>query len=127
MALIRTPTRFDFAESTSPSDRGRLGFVLAMAKTAFTFTFTDPPSAADVASLEVGDAPLIEITFESEDLTPAAIAAVMDAVDSWLAAGRRVRLIEAPQMLAHTLYKVGRLKNSAMLTIEVRRTEPYAG
>jgi hypothetical protein len=94
---------------------------------AFQIIFADPPSAVDVATLQVDDASRIEITFESEDLTPVAIAALVDAVDSWLAAGRRVRLIEAPQMLAHTLYKVGRLKNSALLAIEVRRTEPYAG
>ena|SRR5688572_17415371 len=89
--------------------------------------FADPPSAADVASLEVGDASLVEINFECDDLTPTAIAALVDVVDSWLAAGRSVRLIGAPQMLAHTLYKVGRLKNSALLAVEVRRTEPYAG
>ena len=69
----------------------------------------------------------IEISFEVEDLSSEAIAKLVDLVDDWLQNGRTVRLLNTPQMLAHTLYKVGRLLHSPRLTISVQGTEPYPG
>jgi len=69
----------------------------------------------------------IEVTFEVDDLSSEAIAAYVDLVDDWLRSGRSVRLLNAPQMLAHTLYKVGRLSRSELLTVSMRGTEPYPG
>ena len=94
----------------------------------FRVTVTETPSAAAVQTLAdaVGDDG-VEIEFEIDELPPEAIAAFVAAVDEWLAAGRAVRLINAPQMLGHTLYKVGRLNHAPQLTVSVRATEPYAG
>ena len=92
----------------------------------FSVVFENHPSPSDIASLAVGDADHVEIKFESGEIASDVIAALVDAVDRWLEAGRKVRLIEAPQMLAHTLYKVGRL-NNASLSVSVRLDEPYAG
>ena len=90
--------------------------------------FESPPSAAHIAELAANRTyAFIELSFESEEIDSAGIAALVDAIDAWIDAGRRVRLIEAPQMLAHTLYKLGRLKNSESLAMSVRIAEPYAG
>jgi len=94
----------------------------------FRVIFTEAPSAAAVQALAdaVGDDG-VEIEFEIDELPPEAIAAFVEVADGWLAAGRVVRLINAPQMLGHTLYKVGRLNHAPLLTVSVRATEPYAG
>jgi hypothetical protein len=90
--------------------------------------FRDAPSPAAVRTLAEYDASGgVEIDFDVEDLPPEVIAALVDAVDHWLQAGRAVQLMDAPQMLAHTLYKVGRLKKSRLLTVTVQDTEPYPG
>lgn len=90
------------------------------------FVFADPPLPAEVSALAIGDAVSIAIIFESGEIEAASIAALVDSIDNWLAAGKCVRLIEAPQMLAHTLYKLGRLKQKS-LTVSSRNEEPYAG
>src|SRR5262245_12542367 len=69
----------------------------------------------------------IEVSFEVESLSSKAIAEFVDLVDDWLQSGRSVRLLNTPQMLAHTLYKVGRLLHSPRLTISAQGTEPYPG
>jgi hypothetical protein len=89
--------------------------------------------AEDVSAAEVGviarsaTAMPIDVSFEVEDLSSEAIAEFVDLVDDWLRSGRSVRLLNAPQMLAHTLYKVGRLARPGLLTVTMRGTEPYSG
>jgi hypothetical protein len=88
----------------------------------------DGMSAAEVAkSAETPPSAPIQVVFETDDLSSEEIAAFVDLVDFWLQTGRSVRLHDAPQMLAHTLYKVGRLDRSGRLTVSVRGTEPYPG
>jgi len=69
----------------------------------------------------------LEIVFEIEDPSSEMIAVFVGAVDHWRTQGRSVHLVDAPQVLAHTLYKVGRLIDSPRLTISVQGAEPYAG
>jgi hypothetical protein len=90
--------------------------------------FGDEMSVADAAALaHAAQASPIEIFFDVEDVPSETIAEFVDHVDGWLRTGRLVRLHDTPQMLAHTLYKVGRLGQSRFLTVTVRGTEPYAG
>lgn len=85
-------------------------------------------SAADVkAQVHSSASTRIELCFETESLAPQSIAAWIDVIDGWLAEGRSIHLEAAPQMLAHTLYKVGRLAHSNQLTITAQETEPYPG
>jgi hypothetical protein len=90
------------------------------------FIFEEPLTSVEVSALSLGDAGSITIIFESGEIEAASIAALVSSIDEWLAAGKGVRLIEAPQMLAHTLYKLGRLKQKS-LTVSSRNEEPYAG
>jgi hypothetical protein len=90
------------------------------------FIFEEPLTSVEVSALSLGDAGSITIIFESGEIEAASIAALVNSIDEWLAAGKCIRLIEAPQMLAHTLYKLGRLKQKS-LTVSSRNEEPYAG
>jgi hypothetical protein len=89
--------------------------------------------AEDVTPAEVGAIARsatemsIDVSFEVEGLSSEEIAEFVDLVDDWLRSGRSVRLLNAPQMLAHTLYKVGRLSRSGLLTVSMCGTEPYPG
>src|SRR4028118_1279745 len=96
--------------------------------TPFRRAFDDAPTVEEVRALvRDAQADRIELSFETDELPSDVIAALVDAVDAWIADARTVHLHDAPQMLAHTLYKVGRLNNSASLTVSVRQAEPYAG
>ncbi len=57
-----------------------------------------------------------------------AVARMVDLVRLLLARAKRVRVLRAPQSLAHTLYRVGMLKGDARLElIEPRQEEGVAG
>jgi hypothetical protein len=86
----------------------------------------DGLTAREVGAIAVSTTPKsIEVSFEVDELSSEAIADFVDLVDDWMQNGRSVRLLNTPQMLAHTLYKVGRLLHSPLLTISVQGTEPY--
>lgn len=53
------------------------------------------------------------------------VAEVVNAVAALRARGQRVELRHAPQMLAHTLYKVGRLEDPGLVLVEPRQDEGY--
>lgn len=62
-----------------------------------------------------------------DDIDAHGVATLTNLLRQDLAGGARVRLIEPPQSLAHTLYKTAVLQ-SPDLTLLPRRTEvPYAG
>lgn len=56
------------------------------------------------------------------------VATLASLVEDSLRAGARVTLRHAPQMVAHTLYKTGRLRDgSALELVAPREEEPYGG
>jgi hypothetical protein len=77
---------------------------------------SDPPSDADVVRLDLIDE-------EADD--PIALANRIDELRVLLEAGCRVELANCPQMLAHTLYKVGLLRERRIVIASMRNEEPY--
>jgi len=49
----------------------------------------------------------------------------VDAIRQHLREHRRVRICSCPQMLAHTLYKVGMLGDPRLELVDTREEEPY--
>jgi len=56
------------------------------------------------------------------------VATLASLVHEALRGGARVTIRHAPQMVAHTLYKIGRLREGGALRLEAPRVEePYGG
>ena len=70
--------------------------------------------SADLTSLDLE---------ELELLDGAAVARMVDLVRLLLSAYRRVRVLNSPQSLAHTLYRVGMLEGEARLELVDPRQE----
>lgn len=68
-----------------------------------------------------GDATWELLELDLED--GVAVAELVNAVDALRARGARVELRHAPQMLAHTLYKVGRLGDPGLVLVAPRADE----
>lgn len=94
--------------------------------TTLTFDLLDAEAVAQLEGLSGGGGPL-RLDLELADPPTSPVLARLVDVLTALAKTRAVTLVAPPQMLAHTLYKAGRLR-SGRLTIEAERTEePYAG
>ena len=77
---------------------------------------------------EPGRTGVAEFLMEDAELTDgASVARMVDAVRFLLSRFDRVRLIRSPQMLAHTLYKVGMLQGADLELVEPREEEGGAG
>ena len=61
---------------------------------------------------------------EADD--PIALANRIDELRVLVEAGCRVELANCPQMLAHTLYKAGLLRDRRIVIASMRHEEPYA-
>jgi len=57
---------------------------------------------------------------------PIALANRIDELRVLVEAGCRVELANCPQMLAHTLYKAGLLRDRRIVIASMRSEEPYA-
>lgn len=66
---------------------------------------------------------LAELEFEPSD--GVALAGWVDRVRERVRARGRVVIRHCPQMLAHTLYKAGLLRDGRIVLVEVRDEEPY--
>ncbi|WP_145258112.1 STAS domain-containing protein [Planctomycetes bacterium Pan216] len=63
-----------------------------------------------------------------EEMDAQSVAVMVTLLRRQLEAGSAVTLEAAPQMLAHTLYKAGELREGGRLSlVEPRTEEPYAG
>ena len=69
------------------------------------------------------DVDLAELEFERDD--GVLVAGWIDRVRALLREHGRVNLRHCPQMLAHTLYKVGLLRDGRIVLIDPREEEPY--
>jgi hypothetical protein len=78
---------------------------------------SEPDPDPDVVRLDLVDE-------EADD--PIALANRIDELRVLLEAGCRVELANCPQMLAHTLYKVGLLRGRRIVIASMRNEEPYA-
>ncbi|NVB37210.1 hypothetical protein G6O69_05165 [Pseudenhygromyxa sp. WMMC2535] len=69
------------------------------------------------------DLDLSELEFERDD--GPAVAAWVDHLRAIAQTHGRLRVHACPQMLAHTLYKVGILRGGRITLVAVREEEPY--
>ena len=81
----------------------------------------EPALLAQEASLEAGELTLDLEGLELEDGVATALA--VNAIRALLER-RALRLVGAPQMLAHTLYKVGGLQGGRLVVESARSDEP---
>lgn len=102
---------------------GGVGFVLlgdvdADAAGRVAEAFRSEPAGGGAVALEMEDAELTD---------GLAVTRMVDALRLLLERFNRVRLARAPQMLAHTLYKTGALRDGRLELIEPREEEGGAG
>jgi len=61
-----------------------------------------------------------------EDIDSQSVAVLTNLIRAHVTAGTEVTIHRAPQMLAHTLYKIGLLDHSALTLIDPRSDEQHA-
>ena len=66
---------------------------------------------------------LSELEFEPDEGPE--IARRVDRIRALVEAHGRVRVDHCPQMLAHTLYKIGALRDGRIALVDAREEEPY--
>ena len=66
---------------------------------------------------------LLELEFETHEGPE--LARWIDKLRALVREHGRVRIRECPQMLAHTLYKAGMLRDGSIELVSVREEEPY--
>ena len=94
--------------------------------TTRSFDLLDATTVEWLEGLLTGKGP-IRLELELADPPTSHVLARLVDVLTALARTRSITLVAPPQMLAHTLYKAGRLR-AGRLTIEAERSEePYAG
>lgn len=77
-----------------------------------------------LAALELPDAGVELALGELELEDGVAVAELVTALRALAARAGPLRLCETPQMLAHTLYKVGELDHGAIAVVTTREDEP---
>jgi ABC-type transporter Mla MlaB component len=81
-------------------------------------SFWDCHVASDATAVEIDMA-------EVDSLDGPTVAVLTDIVRGHLDAGAEVTVVEAPQMLAHTFYKIGLLDHAALTLIDPRSDEQH--
>ncbi len=77
---------------------------------------------------ESGQSGTVELLMEDAELTDGvSVTHMVDAVRLLLKSYGQVRLIRSPQMLAHSLYRVGMLQGGGLELVEPREEEGGAG
>jgi hypothetical protein len=77
---------------------------------------------------ESGQSGMVELLMEEAELTDGiSVTHMVDAVRLLLKSYEQVRLIRSPQMLAHSLYRVGMLQGGGLELVEPREEEGGAG
>ncbi len=73
---------------------------------------------------ESGQSGMVELLMEEAELTDGiSVTHMVDAVRLLLKSYEQVRLIRSPQMLAHSLYRVGMLQGGGLELVEPREEE----
>jgi anti-anti-sigma factor len=73
------------------------------------------------------DLPAIEIDMTAVDsMDSESVAVLTELVRDHVATGAEVTLHQAPQMLAHTLYKIGLLDHAGLTLVDPRSDEQHA-
>ena len=76
--------------------------------------------------LRVAEHPVIDVELSETDVVDGkGVAVFTTLVRDSLRDGRRITLRNAPQMVAHTLYKVGLLEDERLTLVDPREEEPY--
>lgn len=84
----------------------------------------NPGSLSRLIERQAGGAAFADLAELDLDGAAAVIEAV-DAVRALVGASGRLTLFNSPQVLAHTLYRVGLLEGAALELVDTRQEEPY--
>lgn len=86
----------------------------------------DAGNPGALARLLEGQARAVSVDLAELELDgPAAVLEAVEVVRTLLAGSGTLTLLHSPQLLAHTLYRVGLLEGAALELVDTRQEEPY--